>query len=522
MIRIGRIGIEIHRLDKPELDKSVADKPLPNKIESDETMLDRYVPDKLMPDQYLQEGNSVEKDNGEERNRNEEMDHGGERSKSVEQYIDTVTGQMRSRRAQTAIAEELRDHMDCQMAEYMAKGMNEETAAAQAVKDMGDPVAVGVQLDQVHRPRPAWGMLALILMLSLMSTFLWNALGVRNLVPRVIGLAAMVIVYLVDYSFLAGRGRRLAATFLVLYVLGALCFPITIRGKMRWIGIGGLHFSLEQLAYLYLPLFGAIVYDHRRESYVGVLKCILWALPIPYLLLRLPDTSDALWIFLSCMVVVSVAIGRGWFQVKGKRVLAALWGALTAALVGMLAVILQPGQNLLMEYQRARIEGYLNGNRNQVNYMQMMATRLLKSSRLFGEGSIGNIPDYDVATMRSDFAISLLSARCGKAAVAVAVVLLVALIVTVFQIALRQSNELGTIVGCSVGMVFGIQTLVYLLNNMGWIPYMSGYLPLLSYGGSGAVVSYILLGLVLSVYRYRDIPLVEKAKSRNHTLPERE
>ena len=494
MIRIGRIGIKIHRLDK------------------------------LTSNQYVQEGNNVEKDNGEERNRNVEMGYGKERNAGVEQYIHTVTGQMRSKRAQTAIAEELRDHIGCQTAEYMAKGMNEEEAAAQAVEDMGDPVVVGTQLDQVHRPRPAWGMLTLILLISLFSTLLWNIAGMRNLIPTVIGLVAMVIVYLLDYSFLAGRGRWLAAAFIALYVLGAFYFPITIRGKMLWIGVGGLHVSLEQLAYLYLPFYGAIVYDHRRESCGGVLKCILWALPMPYLLLRLPDTSDALWIFFSCMVVLSVAIGRGWFQVKGKRVLAALCGVLTAALAGMLAVILQPEKTLLMDYQKARIAAYLDGE--QFNYMQLTAMRLLKNSRLFGESSLENVSgggiNYDVATMRSDFAISLLSARCGKVAVAVAVVLLVVLIVTVFQIALRQSNELGAIVGCSVGMVLGIQTFVYLLNNMGWIPYMSGYLPLLSYGGSGAVVSYVLLGLVLSVYRYRDIPLMEKAKSRNHTLPERE
>ncbi|MBP3204942.1 MAG: FtsW/RodA/SpoVE family cell cycle protein [Lachnospiraceae bacterium] len=458
----------------------------------------------------------IEKYNGEERNRNVETDHDKGSSKDVEQYIHTVTGQMRSKRAQTAIAQELRDHIGCQTAEYMAKGMNEEEAAKQAVEDMGDPVAVGAQLDQVHRPRPAWRMLALIMILSILSNYLWSAAGMMNLMPTVVGLAAMVIVYLVDYSFLAGRGERLASAFLILYVLGALCFPITIRGKMLWIGINELHFSLEQLAYLYLPIYGAIVYDHRKESCKGVMKCILWALPMPYLLLRLPDTSDALWIFLACMIVVSAAIGRGWFLVKRKRLLAALWGVLAVAVAGLLAVVWQPGQSLLTDYQKARIEGYLNRDREQINYMQMTAMQLLKSSRLLGEsrlenGSVGGI-SYDVATMRSDFAISLLSARCGKAAVAVAVVLLAALIVVIFQIALRQSNELGAIVGCSVGMVLGIQTFVYLLNNMGCIPCMSGYLPLLSYGGSGAVVSYILLGLVLSVYRYRDIPLVEKEK----------
>jgi len=39
-------------------------------------------------------------------------------------------------------------------------------------------------------------------------------------------------------------------------------------------------------------------------------------------------------------------------------------------------------------------------------------------------------------------------------------------------------------------------------------------LPFLSYGGSGTLLSYILMGLVLSVYRYKNIPLEsQKRKS---------
>ena len=239
----------------------------------------------------------------------------------VEQYLNTVTGQMRSRRAQHAIAEELRAHIECQTADYISKGMDEETAEERALKDMGDPVFIGTQLDQVHRPRPAWGMLALIIALSIMSTCLWDYAGMRNLMPTLIGLAVMVLIYLLDYSFLAGKGRWFAGMFLAFYILVALCFPYSVRGKMGWFGVGRWHFSLEQLAYLYLPLYGAVLYDHRKEAYGGVGKCILWALPMPFLLLRLPDTSDALWIFLACMVLLSVAVGRGKGEAGAGRYL---------------------------------------------------------------------------------------------------------------------------------------------------------------------------------------------------------
>ena len=45
-----------------------------------------------------------------------------------------------------------------------------------AVEDMGDPVAVGADLDRLHRPRPQWGMLGLTLALLLVGGWLRYAL----------------------------------------------------------------------------------------------------------------------------------------------------------------------------------------------------------------------------------------------------------------------------------------------------------------------------------------------------------
>ena len=44
---------------------------------------------------------------------------------------------------------------------YLASGMTEYEAEEAAVEQMGDPVAAGMELDQVHRPKMAWGMIGL-------------------------------------------------------------------------------------------------------------------------------------------------------------------------------------------------------------------------------------------------------------------------------------------------------------------------------------------------------------------------
>ena len=79
------------------------------------------------------------------------------------------------------------------------------------------------------------------------------------------------------------------------------------------------------------------------------------------------------------------------------------------------------------------------------------------------------------------------------------------IILKLFQISTSQKNQLGMITGISCSVVFLIKTAVSILVNLQLIPYVSISMPFLSYGGSGIVVSYILLGLVLSVYRYKNI-----------------
>lgn len=85
---------------------------------------------------------------------------------SVRGYLDAVEAQIRWKRARTVAARELETHLEDQQEEFLAEGHPPEEAERLAVEDMGDPVAVGADLDRLHRPRPQWGMLGLTLALG--------------------------------------------------------------------------------------------------------------------------------------------------------------------------------------------------------------------------------------------------------------------------------------------------------------------------------------------------------------------
>ena len=74
----------------------------------------------------------------------------------IEEYLEIVSGQIRSKRARIMAVKEIEDHIKDQAGAYEEEGMKQETAMEEAVRQMGDPVTTGVELDRIHRPKMDW------------------------------------------------------------------------------------------------------------------------------------------------------------------------------------------------------------------------------------------------------------------------------------------------------------------------------------------------------------------------------
>ena len=84
-----------------------------------------------------------------------------------EEYLHILTEQIRCKMARATIEQEINDHIEDQKAEFLGEGMGQTEAEEAAIREMGDPIEVGLEMDRIHRPTMAWGMIALIVGLSL-------------------------------------------------------------------------------------------------------------------------------------------------------------------------------------------------------------------------------------------------------------------------------------------------------------------------------------------------------------------
>ena len=116
-----------------------------------------------------------------------------------------------------------------------------------------------------------------------------------------------------------------------------------------------------------------------------------------------------------------------------------------------------------------------------------------------GNDVIGSLPEFN-----SDYIFSYILNSYGSIAGIVVVAVLAALVMFIFGASIKQKNELGMVMGFGCGMIILLNILLNLLGALGIIPPASSFLPFLSIGRSNILLCYALVGIIMSIYRYKD------------------
>ena len=421
----------------------------------------------------------------------------------MEEYLNNLLDQIRCKKAHAAIREELESHISDQIEDNMKAGMTREEAEKAAVCDMGDPVTTGISLDQIHRPKMARQMIVLMAVIMFAGVLIHWMMGAPVACMQTIsGFCLMFFICHLDYTRIAAIAKVVAAG-IILVGIYALFFGVRFGGNILVASLLWLRISMFSFLMLYVPVYGAILYSYYGEGYKGLVKAALWAVPPLFIALMMPSLT--LFLILSvCMVSLLVlAVVKKWFQVKQKRVVIGA-AILVLAITGILQIANVP-------YQMDRIRNFLAGD-VESNYVTKVLKNCFSGSILIGKGVEElktTLPDYI-----NSFILAYLTGTYGYIICAAVCAVLVLLIVAIFSIVFRQKNQLGMMMGFGSGMILFTNIAINLLENFGILPTSQTFLPFFSKGGSCMYVCYILMGVILSVYRYKDVYSVHLPKRK--------
>lgn len=424
------------------------------------------------------------------------------------EYLESVTGQIRCRKAREMVARELKNHIDDQTQDYMNQGISEEEALREAVRQMGDAVEVGMEMDRIHRPRLDRKMLILIAVFAvaggMIQYFIWTLTEESGALPSIAitiltivsGVALMSVLQLADYTVI---GNHPVAIWVILLLIPIVCYltrdaALPITGTLAPI----------PLLSMTLPGYCGIVFHYRHKGVKGLVLDILWLLPLilVYQIIWLsgyPTNLTQLQILLiifSCLVILMLAVVRGWHRINRLTGLLVLWGSLGLVLAFILIKCLK--ESFYIE----RLRAFLNPDSyaNSAGYQTITMRKVLEGTRLFGSGdAVSPLPPDTGQTFY------LILTRLGLAAGILLALLFLALLLIMVTGVGKQKNVMGGMVGTACILGIFMPVAVHILTNLTLLPLTDIYLPFCYPSFSMNMVCYTLAGLYLSVYRYTDI-----------------
>ena len=420
-------------------------------------------------------------------------------------YLEQVAEQIRCKRAVPAVTAELERHILDQKEAFMEAGLSEAEAEAAAVLEMGNPVEAGQELDQIHRPVMPWRSILLIGMTALGGQLLLSLLAAqtdtipfsRNLFFLIIGYAVMISICYVDYTWIAKHAAKFMTGIAVLTACTSV-FGLSVNGQRCWLYLPFLNLALDIriLSWLFVPLYCAMLYHVKTSEKRKTFRVLLWLfLPTVFTTLGFGTFQGTLLFFL-LLLCTSVAIYKDWFPVKHKRrILALCWITAVAVPLLLAGCILLFGA----EYQAARLTAMFSAHPD-MNYTTNVLRELFTASHFIGSSETGSV-FADKLPGADSYLLSFVNCRYGILAGAAVCGILLTLFIGLLVRSLRQRNQLGMLMSSGCSMIFLLQLILWIGQNLGMQPIFSIYCPFVMYGGSGALVTFILLGITLCVHR---------------------
>jgi cell division protein FtsW len=275
----------------------------------------------------------------------------------------------------------------------------------------------------------------------------------------------------------------------------------SVNGNHNWISLGFVDVQPSEIAKFMMILWAGFMLAKQERSgvdHMAVLKLIAPAFALCIILVMAGSDLGTASVF-ACILA-------GLLWVSGLRL--GIFGiGLSVGLVGLTAAI------LTSPYRVQRFMVFLNpfAEDQYKLYGWQPAHSLLglASGGLFGVGLGASRQKWgNLAEAHTDFIFAVIGEELGLFGTLATVLLLSILIFSIFKLALRANDPMVRYVASGFGVWIAIQTILNIGSAISVLPVVGVTLPLVSYGGSALIASYMGVGFVLGAAR-RD-PVIYK------------
>ncbi len=349
------------------------------------------------------------------------------------------------------------------------------------------------------------------------------------------GLVLMRLVGTIKYEFIG----KLSFFFLMItffMLIGAILTGDKIGGASasRWLKIPGTGLGLQPSAFVYLTL---IIYlcrfltknINRKRLPIEYIFYVFVPILIVFGSIAKDNGSTALMVMITSMIVLLVG------QLKLKYIVGFL-GVSTVITTVVILLALKTdvlGKENRIDTWISRITTHSGTKETKINeqlaqlktkknkseeeknkedklknelikikakkYQSMQAKAAIVHGGITGKGPGKSVLKQVLPQSASDFIFAIIVEEYGLIGAGTLLFLYLVIMVRIVQIAHKIPSFFGTLLVLSMGMMIFLQLFVNVAVAVNIIPVTGQPLPLISYGGTAMLVTYVQLGLVLNV-----------------------
>ena len=328
-----------------------------------------------------------------------------------------------------------------------------------------------------------------------------ESVQMRQIEGLIIGVIVMVLISLVDY--------RTILNFFWVYYFTSIALLVAVLavgnkkgGATRWITIAGIQFQASELAKFLLILFFAKFIMKNKEKLNRPSRIVfgiaLFLVPW-YLIYKEPDMSTS-FVLLMIFITMLYVGGLSW-----KIIFGTLAVAVPIIVLGLM-LVLQPDQEIIKDYQQARILAWLQPDEysNDEGYQQQNSIVAIGSGQLTGKGyknnEVGSVKNGNfISEPQTDFIFAIIGEELGFIGCMAVLLLILIIIIEVLRIGWSASELSGTLIAAGVAAHLGFQTFFNIAVTTGVMPNTGIPLPFVSYGMTSLISIFMELGVVLNI-----------------------
>ena len=316
-----------------------------------------------------------------------------------------------------------------------------------------------------------------------------------------IGIMIMYSTHLVEYKYF--KGLSLIILPLVIFLLFFASFQGNVidgANANRWLNIPILKISFQPstLASIFLLIYLSNFLSKEKNKSLSFIKTFLlmWLPIILIVALILPSNfSTALLIFIMSTMIIFIA----GYKLKHLATLFFLFVLLLSSFLFVVNKFPEIIPNRVDTWTN-RIENFVKNDLDDTsNYQINSAKAAIANGKIFGVGAGKSSMKYILPQSTSDFIYSIIAEEYGTIVAFIILLLYIVLLFRIIIISYKSQTKFGQLVSIAVGIPVVFQAFTNMAVAVQLIPVTGQPLPLVSTGGTSIWITFLAMGILLSV-----------------------